>query len=231
MIEKGMTVREAAHRWVQEMDFIQTDMIEKLMGNDPEEWNEVTTPAKYDKVYVYKIPEGGRTHEGEIVDYDDEGETYCIELDDGKTVNLPEDDFAVEREGWLPMWGTMWSFRDSCDTHWLEEGDGIEALSRCGFRVFESEEFGYFFGIDGAGYDFYEDHWIPLYNARGLEWHDPMTESGSFVMKEWRKADLYDHLLGCLTELIGSSEELVNVLKGLGFSDNEIAFEGLEVLD
>ena len=31
--------------------------------------------------------------------------------------------------------------------------------------------FGYFFGIDGAGYSFYEEHWIPLYKARGLQWH------------------------------------------------------------
>lgn len=35
-------------------------------------------------------------------------------------------------------------------------------MSQCGFRIFRSEEFGYFFGIDGAGYDFYEAHWIPL---------------------------------------------------------------------
>ena len=32
--------------------------------------------------------------------------------------------------------------------------------------------FGYIFGIDGAGYDFYEDHWIPLYKERGIQWHD-----------------------------------------------------------
>ena len=49
-------------------------------------------------------------------------------------------------------------------------------MSECGFRIFESEEFGYFFGIDGAGYDFYEQHWLPLYKARGLKWHDPKTD-------------------------------------------------------
>ena len=30
--------------------------------------------------------------------------------------------------------------------------------------------------IDGAGYDFYESHWIPLYKARGLQWHETETE-------------------------------------------------------
>lgn len=24
----------------------------------------------------------------------------------------------------------------------------------------------------GAGYSFYTEHWIPLYKARGLKWHD-----------------------------------------------------------
>ena len=72
----------------------------------------------------------------------------------------------------LPMWGTMWSFGEKLDNDWLER-DGIVEMSKCGFCIFKSEEFGYFFGIDGAGYDFYESHWIPLYNKRGLKWHDP----------------------------------------------------------
>ena len=74
------------------------------------------------------------------------------------------------------MWGTMWSFGDSCDDWWLEEDNGIELMSQCGFRIYENEEFGYFFGIDGAGYDFYAEHWIQLYKARGLEWHETETE-------------------------------------------------------
>ena len=56
------------------------------------------------------------------------------------------------------------------------EGDGSKLMSECGFRVYESEDFGFIFGIDGAGYDFYESHWIPLYKARGLRWHDPAAE-------------------------------------------------------
>ena len=44
-------------------------------------------------------------------------------------------------------------------------------VSELGFRIFEIEE-GFLLGIDGAGYDFYEAHWIPLYKARGLQWHE-----------------------------------------------------------
>lgn len=42
--------------------------------------------------------------------------------------------------------------------------------------IYSHEEFGYFFGIDGCGYDFYEAHWLPLYNKRGLQWHDELAE-------------------------------------------------------
>lgn len=74
------------------------------------------------------------------------------------------------------MWGTMWSFGDSCDDHWLEDMGGVRIMSECGFRVYLSDDYGYFFGIDGAGYSFYTEHWVPLYRARGLQWHDPATE-------------------------------------------------------
>ena len=93
--------------------------------------------------------------------------------DDIREVTIPQTDDYDEA---LPMWGTMWSFGDSADDWWLEEGNGIDAMSKCGFRVYESQEFGYFFGIDGAGYDFFEAHWCPLYKARGLQWHDPVAE-------------------------------------------------------
>ena len=69
----------------------------------------------------------------------------------------------------FPMWGTMWSFSDSAANHWLEEN--LKAMADCGFRIYEQEDYGYVFGIDGCGYDFYEAHWIPLYKAFGLKWH------------------------------------------------------------
>ncbi len=79
---------------------------------------------------------------------------------------------AYAEEPALPMWGTMWSFEDKADDYWLEEKGGLKLMSQCGFRIYRSEEFGCFFGIDGAGYDFYDAHWTPLYEARGMKWHD-----------------------------------------------------------
>lgn len=74
----------------------------------------------------------------------------------------------------FPMWGTMWTFGEPIDEEWLDGeylGSHLKEMAQCGFRIYESEDFGHVFGIDGAGYDFYEEHWIPLYDARGLKWH------------------------------------------------------------
>ena len=90
------------------------------------------------------------------------------EPEDWQEVTCAEDSCA-DSEDVLPMWGTMWSFGDD---YWLEEQGGLRVMSQCGFRIYKSEEFGYFFGIDGVGYDFYEAHWMPLYEARGVKWHD-----------------------------------------------------------
>ena len=76
-----------------------------------------------------------------------------------------------ENARYLPMWSTMWSFGNSADDYWIEKGDGLELMAECGFRIYEQEDFGYLFGIDGAGYSFMDEHWIPLYKARGLHWH------------------------------------------------------------
>lgn len=173
MIREGMTIREAAQEWVGEMNAIPQAMIQKLMAADPYDWTEVTTPCKNDRVYYYEDSEYG-----EIVCINDEDDdiVYLIELENGKTVEAQDDDFEVIRYDELPMWGTMWSFGDGADDWWLENEDGIRKLSECGFRVYESEEFGYYFGIDGAGYSFYDEHWIPLYKERGLHWHDESVE-------------------------------------------------------
>lgn len=176
MRSSGMTIREAAESWVHEMNAFPYDMIEKLMNADIDSWHEVTKPSRCDRVYVYELPEGCKEHCGEIENYLAEADVYLINLDDGSTVEVGADDFEVERDSTLPMWGTLWAMSDPCDIWWLENG-GIEIMSECGFRVYESDDFGYFFGIDGAGYSFYEAHWIPLYKARGLQWHDT-TEGG-----------------------------------------------------
>lgn len=70
-----------------------------------------------------------------------------------------------EVEG-IPMWGTMWAFDDWVDQEWLENYDGLEIMRELGFILVHHEEWGYFFGIDGAGFDFFESYWTPLFKKR-----------------------------------------------------------------
>ncbi len=70
----------------------------------------------------------------------------------------------------LPVWGTVWTFDDMSDEDWAEKH--IEEIAKCGFRIYENDDLGLFLGIDGGGYNFYRKHWIPLYELRGIKWHD-----------------------------------------------------------
>lgn len=168
----GITIREATEKWVGTMNTIPTNMIAKLIQADYEEWREVTVPMIGDKVEVWDIPETSNSHYGIIETYNPDDGSYTIMLNDNVVVDACKDDFYVCREDELPMWGTMWSFGSDIDDYWLTNMGGLEIMSNHGFRIYESDEFGYFFGIDGAGYDFYSEHWIPLYKERGLHWHD-----------------------------------------------------------
>lgn len=165
MLKKGMTINDAAHEWVREFNCIDLNMVAKLMQYEPDDWEEVTELAVFNRVFVYSEGESGEVTMRH-------GDIFTVKLDTGETVEVDRTDIELELDTVLPMWGSMWSFDDWTDNYWLENKGGIQLMSDCGFRIYHSEEFGYFFGVDGAGYDFYESHWIPLYEARGLHWHD-----------------------------------------------------------
>lgn len=159
------TKEDAAHAWVNEMNAHPTDMISLLMDCDVFSWHEITLPT----VGEFAID----TNSGEevrIASQNEDGE-FVIEFESGDTDVASADQLDVIHDDMLPMWGTMWSFGDSADDEWVHEG-GLEIMSALGFRVYEHDDWGIFFGIDGAGYDFYEAHWIPLYEKRGLKWHE-----------------------------------------------------------
>lgn len=163
------TIEDAAHAWVREFNAFPSDMVSMLMDCDPDAWEEVTPPAVGDRVYLYNTPDDCSSDEGEIIDYS-KG-VYIIVSDDAVQFSAKEGDFDVVKLDLLPMWGVMWGFGDGIDEYWVDELEGLRALADCGFRVYHHEDWGYFFGIDGAGYDFFDAHWIPLYKKRGLKWH------------------------------------------------------------
>lgn len=178
------TKEDAAREWVKEFNAFPESMIQ-IIASNTQDFTEVTLPSIGNRVYHYDSGENGEVvaiqhhisgcPEEEIPDEykNDYRDTYTIELDNGDTLRYQTiDEFEVDRDYSLPMWGTMWSFGDSVDDYWLKEKNGLQLMSECGFRIYHSEEFGYFFGIDGCGYDFYEAHWVTLYEARGFKWHE-----------------------------------------------------------
>ena len=73
------------------------------------------------------------------------------------------------------MWSTMWSLGEKVDENWMLGEyckNHLQEMAGCGFRIYEQEDFGVIFGIDRAGYDFLATHFVPLYEARGLHWHE-----------------------------------------------------------
>lgn len=172
MPKTGMTIREATEEWVnRDMNEIDSEMIRTLMEYEYLDWTNVTPPQVGDSIYISFDTKGSGDGKITGITFDNSGEKqYNIELDDGREVTAYRDELEVVRDCELPIWGTLWSFKDPCDANWLE--DNLETMAECGFTIIHSDKFGYFFGIDGAGYGFYEAHWIPLYKARGLHWHD-----------------------------------------------------------
>lgn len=167
---KYPTIKDAVYAWVKEFNAIPYSVVEKLWQvSDYCDINEITPISRGDGVYIFAGEYRGEY--GTVEAYDGETEMYVVNLDNGETAQVEESEMEVNRDSGLPMWGTMWAFGDSADDYWLDECDGLQKMADCGFRVYESEDYGHIFGIDGAGYDFYEAHWVPLYKARGLKWH------------------------------------------------------------
>lgn len=83
---------------------------------------------------------------------------------------MDDDDECIGEVG-RPMWNWWWIIKDCwLDDFIAEHEDEVIAL---GFVIIKDEDFNNFaLGIDGAGYSFFEHHWIPLYELLGFEWHD-----------------------------------------------------------
>lgn len=146
------TKEQATQHWIDRFNAVSSSMFERAFARDGIlDIDILATPSK-------ECSDCGTNN-----DVDAATCTYC-----------GSSDLYWERD--LPMWGTLWSFGERVDEDWAR--DNAQAVSACGFRVYEAEDGEVFIGINGAGYDFYETHWIPLYEARGLQWHETEEERG-----------------------------------------------------
>ena len=158
-MKNNLTEREAAEKWVNEFNAIESSLLEVIMKHDFDLLKEITPLTIGDYVYTHLA-----YVDGEIEDIDYSNEQVVIE---GNIFSF--EDVYREDQNTLPMWGTLWTFGSQFDEDWAR--GNLEVMAGCGFRIYEIDE-GIIFGIDGAGYSFYDEHWIPLYKARGLQWHE-----------------------------------------------------------
>lgn len=170
-LQKTNALMDSVERWIGSFDSIPTDMVQISLKNSRAPWREITYPAPGDSVYVYDMERTTDENYGEIMGFNPANNTYHVRMDDGREVDVDEGDLKVQRDGEFPAWGYMFQFGSVMDKEWLKSSENVRKMSECGFRIYYSDRWGYFFGIDGGGYDFYEKHWIPLYEARGLKWH------------------------------------------------------------
>lgn len=92
-------------------------------------------------------------------------------LNNDQLKNITTTNFDNIKDSTLPSWTTMWLVNEPIMKEFIL--NNIKAVSELGFTIYKSDKHDcLILGIDGGGYDFYEAHWIPLYNLQGLKWHD-----------------------------------------------------------
>ena len=111
------TIKETCQLWVErDMNQVPMSVVEKLqMQSDYTDITEITPPFRGDCISIFSGDYDGE--HGEIVRHVD-GDEYTVQLDSDEypdPVTVSSDEFDVERDDVLPMWGTMWAFEDRCD--------------------------------------------------------------------------------------------------------------------
>lgn len=104
-------------------------------------------------------------------------EAYCEKENTSimEKIIIPKMEMEVDEE-WFPMWGTLFECADKSLERWVLAN--IEKLADEGIGVIEGiGHLNSLLFIMGAGYDFFEAHWIPLY-VQIFGWVDPKDYEG-----------------------------------------------------
>lgn len=150
---KFKTKKEAAEALIDRYDQIPFALIERAFGSDPTDLQLIaggTATCIYCGAQEDKKP-------GEPCE-------YCEGNKQG--------DYTFEPTlAWPAGWGTLFHPRDMVDEKRIRK-DAQGCAEAAGVLIYDSDETGLLLAIDGAGYDFYEAHWVPLYEWLGYHWHE-----------------------------------------------------------
>jgi hypothetical protein len=172
------TELEAVKAWVNEWNAIPQSLLEKAY-RDEERYEEVVLLAGGTRVCFECDEELRRPTPAECEEHGlDDSCWFCENCGEPIAVN-----WRGSQEAWPAMWGTVFQPDERIDREWMI-ANADEIADKCGIHVFECDELECFLAIDGAGYDFYAEHWAPLYRLRGLQWHEKQEKEDAVVERE-----------------------------------------------
>jgi len=175
------TEMEACRAWVDSFSRIPGSLLERAYKDDQDELKLLAGGARTSDCCGVEAEERPKTR-AEEKDGDTAEHVYkCSECDKPCGWSWGGAQYA-----WPAGWGTLFNPGDSSDEDWITQ-NADRIADECGFVVYECDEVGTLLGIDGGGYDFYEQHWLPLYRLRGLEWHEKPVVSPSVMSKKAAK--------------------------------------------
>ncbi len=161
------TPNTAAGRWVASFDWLPASLIGKLTSHDE-------AVSYYDSQTFRLVASPwsacmgcGRAYEGNLTLEELRGQADTVravpcEHCDDSSEGVWERGRPIH--GFPCAWSTLYAPRSGEDHRWIESH--LPEIAALGFYVFDSEDIGYLLGIDGAGYDFFETLWNPLWELR-----------------------------------------------------------------
>lgn len=159
-----MNKKEAVKSFVNDFNFIERELIECVCNSNIDNFVELTPCIHVGNEVKYIDNVTGDEEVGSISEIDETNNKVVI---DKKVIDT--DDVYTIYDEFLSMYG-FFNPKDLSVENWIE--NNLEKVAKCGFRIYRYEDTGsIYLGIDGYGYDFYKEHWEPLYDVIGLKWH------------------------------------------------------------
>jgi len=153
--------KEASNLVDMRFNHVSTQTVGKVMDGSLFEY--IAAPS-----FVIKFHEWVDEYKLEELEIEFKDETENVEIDEDEFLEWAQDNYGEPIEEFYyesehyPMWGTMFEARDLSFSGLIE--NHVDELYEIGLGVVQStDDYRAMLFVPGAGYDFYEAHWIPLF--------------------------------------------------------------------